>query len=164
MHCIQAAIRRHLERRCRFASRTPAPPPFSGINSTPAFWSAPTRASPVSARPPMSPSAASSLLTVGADRRSFACLSPRCGQKLPDVKHTMRPAMTAENKLKSTKERKRRPAPPEEYGRSPCALDAGSRGKMQQLKPTAEGLRDLMLAPTPRANPPSSPLMSSAGH
>jgi hypothetical protein len=62
-----ADLRRHLERRCRFASRTPAPPPFSGINSTPACWSAATRDSPVSARPPMSPSAASSRLTVGAD-------------------------------------------------------------------------------------------------
>src|ERR1700736_509173 len=58
----------YLGRRVFFVSRTPAPPPFSAINSTPASWRAATRDSPVSARPPMSPSAASSLLTVGADR------------------------------------------------------------------------------------------------
>src|ERR1700730_6991866 len=57
----------YLGRRVFFVSRTPAPPPFSAINSTPASWRAATRDSPVSARPPMSPSAASSLLTVGAD-------------------------------------------------------------------------------------------------
>ena len=61
-------IRHHLDRRCRFASRTPMPPPFSGINSIPPSWSAPTIASRVSSRPPISPSAASNRLMVGTDR------------------------------------------------------------------------------------------------
>jgi len=73
LRAISAAL--HFERRCRFASRTPAPPPFSGINSTPPSRSAATRASPVSARPPRSPSEASSRLMVGTDR---LCNSYRC--------------------------------------------------------------------------------------
>jgi hypothetical protein len=80
LHCRRID---YLTRRCRFVSRTPAPPPFSAINSTPASSRLAMRAYPVSARPPMSPSEASSLLTVGADTRSIAQGPPETSQPAP---------------------------------------------------------------------------------
>jgi hypothetical protein len=68
-------FRAHLDRHCRFASRTPMPPPFSGINSTPAFLSADSSASRVSSRPPISPSVASSRLIVGLETPERAASS-----------------------------------------------------------------------------------------
>ena len=51
----------------RLRRRTPGPPPFSSMNSTPAFSRASRILSPVRVRPPSSPSAASSHLTVGKE-------------------------------------------------------------------------------------------------
>src|SRR5580704_388681 len=50
-----------------FLIRTPGPPPFSAMNSTPAFSSAAMIFSPVSGRPPSSPPVASSRLIVGVE-------------------------------------------------------------------------------------------------
>src|ERR1700722_64744 len=61
--------------RSRFARRTPAPPPFSAINSMPACLRAATRASAVSMRPPTSPSEASNLFTVGAETPELSARS-----------------------------------------------------------------------------------------
>lgn len=66
---------RYLDRRCRFAKRTPSPPPFSGMSSIPPALSAVRTASRVSERPPRSPSAASNLLIVGAERPDRAARS-----------------------------------------------------------------------------------------
>jgi hypothetical protein len=51
----------------RLRSLTPGPPPFSSMNSMPAFTRAASILSPVSARPPKGPSFASSRLIVGTD-------------------------------------------------------------------------------------------------
>lgn len=64
---IRREIRCHLERRCRFASRTPAPPPFSGIISTPAFSRACAIASIVRPCAANSPRRVSSRLMLGRD-------------------------------------------------------------------------------------------------
>jgi hypothetical protein len=56
----------YFERRVRFASRTPAPPPFSGINSTPAFSSALAIFAMVSSATLIEPPA-SARLRVGTD-------------------------------------------------------------------------------------------------
>ncbi len=50
-----------------FLIRTPGSPPFSAMNSTPAFSSAATIFSPVSGRPPSSPPVASSRFIVGIE-------------------------------------------------------------------------------------------------
>ena len=67
MGCTQAKTRCHLERRSRFASRTPAPPPFSGIISTPAFSRACAIASIVRPCAANSPRRVSSRLMLGRD-------------------------------------------------------------------------------------------------
>ncbi|MGC1857850.1 MAG: hypothetical protein WA725_13995, partial [Pseudolabrys sp.] len=51
----------------RFRSRTPAPPPFSSMNSMPALSSATRIFSTVVFRPPRGPSTASSRLIVGRE-------------------------------------------------------------------------------------------------
>jgi hypothetical protein len=71
-HAVEDVQRRehigiYFERLLRFASRTPAPPPFSGMNSTPAFSSARTRAWIVRSCAPSSPGWVSSRLILGRD-------------------------------------------------------------------------------------------------
>jgi hypothetical protein len=61
------AHRIYFERLPRFASRTPAPPPFSGINSTPAFWRAFSIATIVRSCAANSPGCVSSRFTLGRD-------------------------------------------------------------------------------------------------
>jgi hypothetical protein len=56
-------------RLARFASRTPAPPPFSAINSIPPFCNAATSFSAVSGRPPIGPSELSNRAIVGSETR-----------------------------------------------------------------------------------------------
>jgi hypothetical protein len=57
------------------------PPPFSAMNSTPAFSKAATWAAPVSARPSRSPSAGSSLFMVGDETPDRTCRQdPSCDQ------------------------------------------------------------------------------------
>ena len=57
----------YFDRLVRFASRTPAPPPFSGINWIPPFSSAATSFSAVSGRPPIGPSELSKRAIVGSE-------------------------------------------------------------------------------------------------
>ena len=57
----------YFRRLLRFVSRTPAPPPFSEINSIPPFTSAATSFSAVSGRPPIGPSALSKRAIVGSE-------------------------------------------------------------------------------------------------
>ena len=59
--------------------RTPAPPPFSSMNSTPAVCKASRILSPVSLRPPSWPSPASNRLIVGIDTLA-APASSSCDQ------------------------------------------------------------------------------------
>jgi hypothetical protein len=60
--------------RCGFRSRTPGPPPFSAMNSTPAFLRADAIATRASSDTRM-PSSASARLTVGIDRLAAVATS-----------------------------------------------------------------------------------------
>jgi hypothetical protein len=68
----------HLGRfgRWRLRRRTPGPPPFSSMNSIPAFSMAALIFSAVSARPAISPSADSSLAIVGSETDEWRAKSP----------------------------------------------------------------------------------------
>ena len=76
---------------CRFAfSRTPGPPPFSGINSMPAVSRAVTIAFAVRRCPPRTPACASSRLMVGSETRDASARASWLQRRRPRAAHGVR--------------------------------------------------------------------------